>query len=155
MQQWRRGKAGIQLEMMLLLLLFMSACLIPVPSLPCVQEMHKKVVGSKKKSLLRSCYFQSRRTSYSFVMNCMNPLSCLDQPLAPVLVLNSSSNCDHLWQLWRIRRPAAYIKACVAVGGWHDHESSSSHYAIKQKMGHKSRACRVKMSPEWRKRFSI
>ena len=29
-----RGKAGIQLEMMLLLLLFVSACLIPVSSLP-------------------------------------------------------------------------------------------------------------------------
>ena len=29
-----RGEAGIQLEMMLLLLLFVSACLIPVSSLP-------------------------------------------------------------------------------------------------------------------------
>ena len=50
-------------EMLLLLLLLVSACLIPVSSLLCVQEMHIKVVR-RKISSLRSCYFQRSKTYF-------------------------------------------------------------------------------------------
>ena len=74
-------------EMLLLLLLLVSACLIPVSSLLCVQEMHIKVVRRKKFLLEKLLFSKKENIFYSFVMSCLNHRSCRVQPLAPMPVL--------------------------------------------------------------------